>query len=211
MDPFFSRVVLTPQLEQFLARYPDLELDLVATDMPGDLVAHGFDCAIRFGEPTASGLIARKLLDTRILTVAAPSYLERHGRPKQPNDLASHRCIHYRDPQSRQLFAWEFWRGDEVVPVQVSGALTVSDVGTLLAACTAGVGVAQVMGLGSQHLLDSGALVELFPDWSNEVFPLYASYHSRHQPPAKVRALTDFCAELARNMPELPSTITPAT
>jgi DNA-binding transcriptional LysR family regulator len=208
MDPFFSRLVFAPQLDRFLSRYPELELDLVATDMPGDLVAHGFDCAIRFGEPTASGLIARKLLDTRILTVAAPPYLEQHGRPGQPADLASHRCIQYRDPQSRRFFAWEFRRGDEVTPVEVSGALTVGDVGTLLAACTAGVGVAQVMALGSGHLLESGALVELFQDWPDEVFPLYAYYHSRHQPPAKVRALTDFCAKLARDMPELPSAIT---
>jgi DNA-binding transcriptional LysR family regulator len=207
MDPFFSRLVFAPQIDQFLSRYPELELDLVATDTPGDLVAHGFDCAIRFGEPAASGLIARKLLDTRILTVAAPSYLEQHGRPVKPADLASHQCIQYRDPQSRRLFAWEFRRGNEVVPVEVSGALTVSDVGTLLAACTAGVGVAQIMALGSRHLLDSGVLVELFPDWPDEFFPLYAYYNSRHQPPTKVRAVTDFCAALARNVPEALSKI----
>lgn len=201
MDPFFSRLVFAPQLDRFLSTYPELELDLVATDLPGDLVAHGFDCAIRFGEPTAAGLIARKLLDTRILTVAAPAYLEQHGRPVVPADLAVHRCIQYRDPQSRRLFAWEFRRGAEVVPLDVSGALTVSDVGTLLAACTAGVGVAQVMALGSQHLLDSGAIVELFPDWPDETFPLYAYHPSRHQPPAKARALIDFCAALARRVP----------
>lgn len=202
MDPFFSRLVFAPQLDRFLSRYPELELDLVASDMPGDFVAHGFDCAIRFGEPTASGLIARKLLDTRILTVAAPSYLERHGRPGKPDDLANHCCIQYRDPQSRRLFTWEFRRGDELVPAEISGILTVSDVGTLLAACTSGIGVAQIMALGSRHLLDSGALVELLPDWPDEVFPLYAYYNSRHQPPAKVRALTDFCAALARDLHE---------
>lgn len=143
--------------------------------------------------------------------MAAPSYLEQHGRPRQPADLTHHRCIQYRDPQSRRLFAWEFRRGDDIVPVEVSGALTVTDVGTLLAACTAGVGVAQVMALGSGHLLDSGALVELLPDWPDETFPLYAYYHSRHQPPAKVRALTDFCAALARDVPEALSAIQAAT
>jgi DNA-binding transcriptional LysR family regulator len=205
MDPFFSRLVFAPQIDRFLTRFPELELDLVATDIPGDLVAHGFDCAVRFGEPIASGLIARKLLDTRILTVAAPLYLERHGRPTKPADLVGHRCIQYRDPQSRRLFAWEFRRRDEVVPVEVSGTLKVGDVGTLLAACTAGVGVAQIIALGSRHLLDSGALVELFPDWPDEVFPLYTYHLSRHQLPAKVRALTDLCAALARDMPEAPS------
>jgi DNA-binding transcriptional LysR family regulator len=198
VDPFFSRFVLAPCLDMFLSRYPDLTLDLITTEAPADLVAHGFDCAIRFGEPAPSGLIARKLLDTRILTVAAPRYLELHGRPATPADLAAHRCIHYRDRQSGRPFAWEFRRGAEVVSVQVQGALTVSDVGTLLAACAAGVGIAQVMALGSQTLLDSGALVNLFPDWPDETFPLYAYHPSRHQPPPKVRALTDFCLLLSR-------------
>jgi DNA-binding transcriptional LysR family regulator len=84
------------------------------------------------------------------------------------------------------------------VPVEVSGALTVSDVGTLLAACTAGVGIAQVMALGTADLLATGTLVELFPDWPDETFPLYVYHPSRHQPPAKVRALTDFCLALAQ-------------
>lgn len=198
MDPFFSRHVLGPHLGTFLERYPDLQLDLLTAEAPTDLVARGFDCAIRFGEPAASGLVARKLLETRVLTVAAPAYLERHGRPSVPADLSGHSCIHYRDPQSRQPFAWEFRRGDEVVPVAVSGVLTVSDVGTLFAACAAGVGIAQVLALGSDHLLSSGALVELFPDWPGETFPLYAYHPSRHQPPPKVMALTDFCLSLAR-------------
>jgi DNA-binding transcriptional LysR family regulator len=201
MDPFFSRLILAPRLGDFLERYPDLLLELVTTEAPGDLVAHGFDVAIRFGEPTAIGLIARKLLETRILTVASPAYLQRHGRPKHPSDLVTHKCIQYRDPQSGRPFAWEFRRGREVVPVAVSGALTVTDVGTMLEACRAGVGVAQVMALGCEDLLSHGDLVELFPRWPEETFPLYAYYSSRHHLPPKVRALIDFCCELSTGRP----------
>ncbi|ACK51598.1 transcriptional regulator, LysR family [Methylocella silvestris BL2] len=196
VDPFFSRLALAPRLGAFLDRYPDLTLELITTEAPGDLVARGFDLAIRFGEPRAGGLIARKLLDTRILTVASPRYIERNGRPAQPRDLVRHRCIQYRDPASGRPFAWEFRKGRKIVPVEVEGPLTVSDVGTMLQAATAGVGVAQVMALGSEALLESGALVELFPDWPDETFPLHAFYPSRHQPSLRVRALIDFCLEL---------------
>jgi DNA-binding transcriptional LysR family regulator len=197
MDPFFSRLVLAPRLGDFLMQYPDLSLELVTTEAPGDLVAHGFDVGVRFGESAAVGLIAHKLLETRILTVASPAYLERHGRPKHPVELATHKCIQYRDPQSGRPFAWEFHRGREVVPVPVSGALTVTDVGTMLGACRAGVGVAQVMALGCEELLSHGDLVELFPGWPGETFPLQAYHPSRHHLPPKVRALIDFCCELA--------------
>ena len=198
MDPFFSRLVFAPRVDLFLSRFPDLQLDIITTELAGDLVAHGFDCAIRFGEPANTGLIARKLLDTRILTVAAPQYLEQHGRPASPVDLVAHRCINYRDPGTGRPFAWEFARLGEVLPVPVEGALTVSDVGTLIAACVSGVGVAQVMALGTRAMIESGSLVELFPDWPDEMFPLYAFHPSRHQPPPKVRALVEFCVTIAQ-------------
>jgi DNA-binding transcriptional LysR family regulator len=81
------------------------------------------------------------------------------------------------------------------VPVETTGPLLLTDVGTMLAACVAGAGIAQVMALGVQDLLDQGGLVELFPDWPGETFPLYAFHPSRHHPAAKVRAFIDFCLE----------------
>jgi DNA-binding transcriptional LysR family regulator len=198
VDPFFARLVLAPRLGEFLETYPELMLELITTETAGDLVAHRFDLAIRFGPPSASGAITRKLLDTRILTVAAPAYLERHGRPARPSELRGHRCIHYRDPATGRPFDWEFHQGREILPVEVDGPLILSDVGTMLNACVAGVGIAQVMALGSEPLLAAGALIELFPDWPDETFPLHIYHPSRHQPPAKVEALIGFCAGLAR-------------
>lgn len=201
VDPFFSRLVLAPRLGEFLQRYPELRLELVTADTPRDLVAGGFDLAIRFGEPSAAGLVSRKLLDTRILTVASESYLRRRGRPEQPGDLTRHSCIHYRDPQTGRPFGWEFRRAREVLPIAIAGALTVTDVGTMLGACLAGVGIAQIMALGCEELLRRGDLVELLSDWPDETFPLYAYHPSRHQQPSKVRALIEFCRELAAKAP----------
>src|ERR1700744_3494295 len=72
LDPWIARLVLAPRLPGFLEKHPDLSIDLVVRDTRGELIAEGFDAAVRFGEPGLSGLIARKLLETRILTCAAP-------------------------------------------------------------------------------------------------------------------------------------------
>lgn len=81
MDPLFSRLVLAPRIGEFMDAHPHLQVELATRDQLGDIVADGFDLAVRFGEPPDSSLIARKLLETRILTVASPAYLRRHGLP----------------------------------------------------------------------------------------------------------------------------------
>jgi DNA-binding transcriptional LysR family regulator len=197
LDAMFARQVIAPHLAAFLSRYPALELEIVTRDELGDLVAEGIDVAVRFGVPPSSSLIGRKLLDTRVLTVAAPAYLAKHGRPPSPKDLAGHRCIQFRDPVTRRPFEWEFHRKGKVVPVETTGPLLVTDSGIMFAVCIAGAGIAQVLAVSVQDALADGRLVELFPDWAEESFPLYAFYPSRKNSPPKVRAFVDFCVELA--------------
>jgi DNA-binding transcriptional LysR family regulator len=194
VDPLFSRMVLSPNLNEFLLRNPDMKLRLETRERIGDLVSDGFDLAVRFGEPRPSALIVRRLFNARILTIASPIYVNRHGRPGHPQDLASdaHQCIRAIDTSTGQPFDWEFWRGNEMVLVAVNGRLTVTDSGTKLGACLAGFGVAQVIDLGLDHYVKSGALINLFPDWSDERFPLYVYYVSRNYVPAKVRTFIDF-------------------
>jgi DNA-binding transcriptional LysR family regulator len=196
VDAFFSRFMLAPHLGRFLERYPEISLDLVAREQLGDLVAEGFDVALRFGEPPASSLVMRKLLETRTVTVAAPAYIEKHGRPATPAELTGHACIQVRNSQTGQPVEWEFRRGGKIVPVKTSGRFLVTEAGTLLGACLAGVGIARIKAIGVQELLDQGRLIELFPAWPGETFPLYALYPSRHLPAAKVKAFIDFVAEV---------------
>jgi DNA-binding transcriptional LysR family regulator len=195
VDPWFARLVLVPRLPRFLEAHPDLSIELVVRDTLGDLVAEGFDAAVRFGEPEPSGLIARKLLETRILTCASPAYLARHGTPMHPRDLEQHKCLMFRDPLTGRPFEWEFRRGNEVVPIKASGPLVLNDLATKLAACAGGNGIAQTIELGVGPLLARGDLVQILPDWAEERFPLYAYHPSRHLPPAKVRAFLDFVVE----------------
>jgi DNA-binding transcriptional LysR family regulator len=166
-------------------------IDLVVRDRLGDLVAEGFDLAIRFGEPDVSTLITRKLLDTRVVTAAAPSYLARRGRPRHPRDVAGHECIQFRNPATGQPYEWIFVRKKTVVRIKAEGRLIVNDSATGVAALLAGHGIAQPLELELRGLKEH-ALVDLFPDWSGERFPLYVYFPSRRLVPAKVRALIDF-------------------
>ena len=192
VDAWFARLVLAPRLSAFLAAHPLLSLELLVRDSLGDLISEGIDVAVRFGEPEPSGLIARKLLETRIIACAAPAYLARHGRPKHPRDLIRHECILFRDPVTGRPFPWEFHRGGTVVEVKVAGRLIMNDLATKLSACAAGHGIAQSIEFGLGSLLASGELVQILPHWAEERYPLYAYHPSRHLPPAKVRAFLDF-------------------
>ena len=197
VDPFFSRLILGPALGGFLERHPGLDVELRTRDDLGDIVGDGFDLALRFGHPQPSSLVARKLLDLRVFTVAAPAYLKRFGHPTHPRELqAGHRCIQFRDPATGRAFAWEFHQGRRKIVLDTPGALTVNDAGTLQSVCEAGYGIAQMFALAQDPLLAGKRLVTLFPDWSDERFPLYAYHPSRHHVPAKTRAMLDFVVGL---------------
>ena len=193
VDAFFSSLLFTPHISEFLSLYPDLSLELVAKDQLGDLVVDGFDIAVRFGRPPESSLVVRKLLESRTIALASPAYLRKHGRPVHPSDLVKHVCIQVRDSLTGQpIKAWRFRREDKVVQVKIAGRLMVAEFGTMLGASLAGVGIARVKAIGVEQFIQQGALVELLPEWSGESYPLYALYPSRRLLPAKVRAFIDF-------------------
>lgn len=198
VDPLFARMALAPKLCEFLYENPMMELRLETRDRMGDLVSDGFDLAIRFGVPAPSALIARRLFDARILTVASPLYLARHGKPTHPRDLSSdsHQCIRAIDTMSGKPFDWEFWQGNNVVSVSVNSRLCLTDSSTKLESCLAGFGIAQVIDLGLDKYLSERTLINVFPDWSDERFPLYAYYVSKNYMPQKIRRFIDFVSTL---------------
>jgi DNA-binding transcriptional LysR family regulator len=198
LDPVLYRTVLGRHLDEFLEAHPELQLEFIARDSLGDLVTEGFDFALRFGALRTSTLVARKLLDTGVVTVAAPSYLARYGRPAKPEDLENshHRCLQFRNPATGKPFPWEFHRKRKTLVIASGGCLTVNDPSALLNACLAGSGIAQMLVLGAEHLIAEGHLINLFPDWPDERYPLYAFYPSRHHMPAKTRVFLDFIVAL---------------
>lgn len=197
MDPQVSRLLMGPRAKDFLQAYPELSLDMVARDELGDMIAEGFDAAIRFGEPGASAVVARKLLDSRVVTCASRSYLEAHGTPKEPRDLVKHECIMFRNPVTGRPYRWRFIRGAKRVTIKTTGRLFVNDGSALIASCIAGHGIAQTIEVALRSIENHG-LEQLLTNWPDQTFPLYVYYPSRHQPPAKVRALIDFVVAAAR-------------
>ncbi len=140
----------------------------------------------------------RKLWDTPIVTVAAPSYLKRHKHPATPLDLVTggHILIDYCNPETGRPFEWEFHCGRRIVKVPTNGRIIVSDIITMHSLCLAGYGIVQVMENAVSRLLRQGKLIDLFPDWPDERFPFYAVYPSRKHLPAKTRAFLDFVVSL---------------
>jgi len=196
VDPWFARVVLAPRLPEFFAAYPELTLQLRVTNAAEDMLSDGVDLAVRFGPPAASAAITRKVLETRVVTVAAPSYLARRPPPKGPAEVSEHDLILFRDPQSGRPFKWEFHGRDLSIEVPAAGRLILDDPSVALAACEAGAGLFQSLEIGLEPWLRTGRLLMVLPDWAEERFPLYAYYPSRRQLPAKVRAFLDFIIAL---------------
>jgi DNA-binding transcriptional LysR family regulator len=194
VESSFARLFLAPRLGAFLKAYPEVRLELLVRERLGDLVAEGIDAAILFGEPVPSALIARRLLQVHILTCASPDYLARCGRPRKPADLEAeqHECLLFRDPATGKPFPWEFHRGRNRLSVNVTGRVIVNDALTYVALCVAGNGIAQLIDLTIEPLLKNGKLINLFPEWTDELFPLYVYYPSRHSVPAKLRVFLDF-------------------
>jgi DNA-binding transcriptional LysR family regulator len=196
VDPWFARTVLAPRLQQFMARYPLLSVDLMTSNYREEMMT-GVDVAIRFGPPETSSLIARKLLETAIITCAAPAYLDKHGEPRTPHDLVHHELLLFRDPQTGRAFPWEFHRGGKIIEINATGRLMMDDPSAAVAACVAGQGVLQKLAIGLKPALSKGELVQILSRWSDERYPLYAYHPSRHLPPAKVRAFLAFVQEIA--------------
>ncbi|MDQ0458236.1 LysR family transcriptional regulator [Rhizobium paknamense] len=189
--PIVSQTILSDRMGAFLADYPELRVEMIMRDAVGDLVADGFDMALRFGDPPEN-LIARRLADMRVITAASPTYIARRGRPSHPSELIDHETIDFWDPVKGRAYDWEFHRDGETLPVKTRARLMTSDAATMLASCLAGVGICQIPPIGAHHLFARGDLIDLFPDWPGERFPLYALYPPRQKHSAKVRAFVTF-------------------
>lgn len=196
----FGALELAPALNAFAALYPEIELDVSFSDRVVNVVDEGFDLAIRVGRPGDSSLIIRKLCAVRIVVVAAPSYLEKRGTPKEPSDLAHHACII--DTNFREPNRWPFrTRDGDVEAVNVSGRIRYSNAEACLQAAVLGLGIACVPAFVAADALRSGEVTRLLSPFETEPYDVHVLYpHNRHLA-AKVRLLVNFLAERYRQRP----------
>ncbi|MGG2396687.1 LysR family transcriptional regulator [Pseudomonas sp. SH1-B] len=191
-DEFAARHVLWPKLLPILETYPEVTVELITDYGLTDIVAERFDAGVRLGGIIDADMIAMPIgSDMRMVTVAAPAYLARHGTPAQPEELTSHRCINLRLPTHGGLYPWEFGSGENEFRVRVTGPLIMNSVLQILDACLTGVGLAQLPDTQVQPYLDSGELIEVLGEWSDS-FPGYHLYYpSRRQQTAAFRVVVD--------------------
>lgn len=182
------QVLLQSIVPTFVARYPQVTLDLVTEGRLVDIVAEGFDAGIRLGESVPQDMVAVALTGaTRFVTVAAPGYLAARGTPTQPQELAPHACIRHRLPSGKP-YRWEFEKAGQQLRVDVQGAVTLDHPGLMVQAAAAGLGIAYVPLDAAQPALASGQLVTLLDDWCPEIPGLFLYYPGHRHVPAGLRA-----------------------
>ncbi|WP_049621416.1 LysR family transcriptional regulator [Frateuria defendens] len=190
----FTRMQIIPRLGPFLAAHPGLALDIVLDDRHVDLLREGVDMALRVGSLDDSSMTARRLARSRRVVLASARYIERHGVPREPADLARHAFVIY--TQSRTPRSLKLRRGEESVQVPLDGRLTVSAAEGLREAVLAGLGMASISTWVFAEELARGEVVEVLGDWSQPPVDAWAVYPSGHLPSAKARAFADYVEQL---------------
>ncbi|MGY4400923.1 DNA-binding transcriptional LysR family regulator [Bradyrhizobium sp. USDA 3315] len=188
-------LVLAPMIAPFLARYPRVELDVVAESAFVDIVAQGFDAGVRYGEHLAQDMVAVPLgAPQRYAIVASSEYVARHGRPMHPKDLLAHPCIRSRFSNG-VMFDWEFEKNGRVVKISPPARLTATHLGLALRAVHDGVGYWATFEGYVRYGVKSGALVSVLDDWCPPFDGPFLYYPSRRQPPPALAAFVSFVAD----------------
>ncbi|MGQ0674877.1 MAG: LysR substrate-binding domain-containing protein [Rhodospirillales bacterium] len=193
---------IQPLVPEFLERYPEIRLDLSLSDVFVDLVQEGYDVAIRAGPLSDASLIARKLGDFGRVFVASPAYIERHGRPRAPDELKRHNCIMFAQPQLNQ---WPFRdpKTGRAFSVEVGGNVIANNGETVLQMAILGVGIARLGEFSAGPPAKAGLLAPLLEEFnSRDPLTISAVYPTRRHLPPKVTAFVDFLA--AKFLPKPP-------
>ena len=196
----FGMHQLAPALPRFLARYPDIELDITVTDRLIDLMEEGADVAIRNGQLRDSSLVARRICDLHRVICASPGYLKKHGVPGTPQDLLRHNCISI--SAAPQLRRWPFDIPGGIEHVEVFGNVSANNAETLLQLAATGVGIIRLADVIVGDGIRAGWLVPLLQEVHHrETLPLSAVYlPGKHKSP-RVAAFVNFLVETFASAP----------
>jgi LysR family transcriptional regulator for bpeEF and oprC len=190
-----------PFIPEFIARNPDIELDIRLVHYPHEPLAGICDMLVLIGWHHDTDWIARPIASTRFITVASPAYWKKHGMPTDPAELASHQCLIHRVPNGVVLDLWRYTREEESRSVALRPGLVADDRDALVEAAVAGAGVIRVGDLTIQSWLDDGLLQAALPDWTALESPtIYLLYRRGGKQLARVRAFGDFVTDTFRRI-----------
>jgi DNA-binding transcriptional LysR family regulator len=193
--PFdLARDHLAPLVPEFNERFPEVQLRFVMTQRRIDMIAEGFDVALRGGVLEDSGFISRKLSDSEILLCASPAYLDRRGRPRTIEELAEHDGV-LMEPEGKPDFRFPMPTEDGVVPIVLQPRITANEWGFLRTLLLAGLGIGPMLSWSVREDIEAGRLEHVLPDSVLREGGLHAVYPSRSHLTPKVRVFVDFLAE----------------
>jgi DNA-binding transcriptional LysR family regulator len=191
-----ARDVLVPLLPDFLARYPDIRIDLGVSDRSVDLISDNVDCVIRGGALDASSLVARSLGQATMLTCASPEYLRHNGIPAYPEELRNgHRLVSYLSPQNGRAVPLRFERDGERSELKLDHRIGVNESNAHLAAGVAGLGIIQTFSYAAGAALRDGTLVEILADWRPAPYPFHVVYPQSRYVTHRLRVFIDWLVE----------------
>jgi LysR family transcriptional regulator, regulator for bpeEF and oprC len=191
-----GRILIAPALPQFLARYPDIEIDMGVTDRAVDLVQEGVDCALRVGALADSSLVSRRLGELTLCNCASPAYLAAHGMPRGVADLASHFAVNYASPASGRIEEWEYVEDSEIRKIMLRSRVTVNNAEAYIACCLAGLGLIQIPAYDVANHLAAGELVEVMSDLRAAPMPVTLLYPHRGHASRRLQVFIDWIAPL---------------
>jgi DNA-binding transcriptional LysR family regulator len=186
----FGRLHIVPVVAEFLAHYPDIEINLVLTDRVLHLMDEQVDVAVRIGDLPDNSFMATRVGTVRRVVCASPRYLATHGVPRAPGDLAAHDCISFEVLESRR--AWVFGTGKSTQSVPVHARLAVNTVDAAVTAATLGVGVIRVLSYQVMDALRDDALRIVLAPFEAAPLPVSLLHKGQAPLPLKLRAFLDF-------------------
>lgn len=192
MPTGIAKHVVIPRLPDFLAAHPGIEIELNSTDRRVDLVREGFDCVVRIGVLSDSGLIARPLGALDMVNCASPAYIARYGMPEQLSDLANHVMVGYIATLGAKPDGFEYPLGDAYAMLTMKTVVTVNNADSYTNACLAGLGIIQVPRAGARDCLQDGRLVEVLPQCRARPMPVSIVYPNRRNLSKRVQVFMDW-------------------
>ena len=188
----FALSCLTQAIVEFQQAHPRIEVELLTVDRAVDLVSERIDLAVRITNRLDDGVVARRLATCRSVLCASPGYLRRHGRPRQPEDLAAHDCITHAFGTRAE---YRLGQAGRLTSQAVKGPLSGNETAVLRQAALAGAGIAMLPTYFVGTDLRSGALVRVLPRHEPETLGIHAVYLSRQHQPLPLKLLIDFLAQ----------------
>lgn len=193
-----ATMILVPSLPQFYARFPDIQLDMGASDRKVDLIGENVDCVVRGGELKDQSLVARRVGELQLGVYASRGYLERSGTPKHPSELkdSHHRIVKYQWSRHAASFPYAMRNSAENVILEGRHVLAIDDGNAYLAAGVAGLGVLWLPEYMAKPHVATGGLVPLFENWRIDAMPLYVAYPPNRHLSKKLRVFIAWVEEL---------------